>query len=180
VSGYNSPITGTLATLHLAPACFSRLPIISSDALSTIPLPIERPECSRWARLIRVVCLVKYVVSPPVVAWHAAVGPAPDVPLIVSQRPRQPSPAIRRRVSRHHAVATGPAPWVARRGCRKGIAARVVAGGGGYVLPAKDDRPRPHRDIDARFVAALEPDLTGLGWGIARTGEANRGRQGMR
>ena len=65
-------------------------------------------------------------------------------------------------------------------GCQKEIAAKIVAGGGDYILPVKDNQPHLHQDIDDGFMAALETDFAGLEWSIARTEETNRGRQEMR
>jgi predicted transposase YbfD/YdcC len=59
-------------------------------------------------------------------------------------------------------------------GCQKEIAAQIVAGGGDYILPVKDNQPRLHQDIDAGFMAALETDFAGLEWSIARTEETVR------
>ena len=65
-------------------------------------------------------------------------------------------------------------------GCQKEIAAKIVAGGGDYMLAVKDNQPHLHQDIDAGFMAALETDFAGLEWSMARTEETNRGRQEMR
>jgi predicted transposase YbfD/YdcC len=65
-------------------------------------------------------------------------------------------------------------------GCQKEIAAQIVAGGGDSILPAKDNQPHLHQDIDACFMAALETDFAGLEWSIARTEETHRGRQEVR
>jgi predicted transposase YbfD/YdcC len=65
-------------------------------------------------------------------------------------------------------------------GCQKEIAAKIVAGGGDYILPVKDNQPHLHQDIDDGFMAALEADFAGLEWSIARTEETNRGRREMR
>jgi predicted transposase YbfD/YdcC len=65
-------------------------------------------------------------------------------------------------------------------GCQKEIAAKIVGGGGDYILPVKDNQPHLHQDIDDGFMAALESDFSGLEWSVARTEETNRGRQEMR
>ncbi len=65
-------------------------------------------------------------------------------------------------------------------GCQKEIAAKIVAGGGDYILPVKDNQPHLHQDIDAGFMAALETDFAGLQWSLARTEETDRGRREMR
>jgi predicted transposase YbfD/YdcC len=65
-------------------------------------------------------------------------------------------------------------------GCQKEIAAKIVGGGGDYILPVKDNQPHLHQDIDDGFMAALETDFSGLEWSVARTEETNRGRQEMR
>ena len=65
-------------------------------------------------------------------------------------------------------------------GCQKEIAAKVVAGGGDYILAVKDNQPHLHQDIDDSFMAAMETDFAGLEWSVARTEETNRGRQEVR
>ena len=65
-------------------------------------------------------------------------------------------------------------------GCQKEIAAKIVGGGGDYILPVKDNQPHLHQDIDDSFMAAMETDFAGLEWSVARTEETNRGRQEVR
>jgi predicted transposase YbfD/YdcC len=65
-------------------------------------------------------------------------------------------------------------------GCQKEIAARIVAGGGDYILAVKDNQPHLRQDIDDGFMAAMESDFAGLEWSVARTEEINRGRQEVR
>ena len=65
-------------------------------------------------------------------------------------------------------------------GCQKEIAARIVAGGGDYILAVKDNQPHLHQDIDDSFMAAMETDFAGLEWSVARTEETNRGRKEVR
>src|SRR4029077_20690613 len=65
-------------------------------------------------------------------------------------------------------------------GCQKEIAAKIVSGGGDYILAVKDNQPNLHQDIQDCFAAALETDFAGLEWSIARTEETNRGRDEMR
>jgi predicted transposase YbfD/YdcC len=65
-------------------------------------------------------------------------------------------------------------------GCQKEIAAKIVAGGGDYILAVKDNQPHLHQDIDACFMAALETDFAGLEYSVARTEETNRGRDELR
>src|SRR4051812_3744609 len=65
-------------------------------------------------------------------------------------------------------------------GCQKEIAARIVAGGGDYILAVKDNQPHLHQDIDDSFMAAMEDDFAGLEWSVARTEETNRGRKEVR
>jgi predicted transposase YbfD/YdcC len=62
-------------------------------------------------------------------------------------------------------------------GCQKEIAAKIVAGGGDYILAVKDNQPHLHQDLDDTFMAAMEDDFAGLEWSVARTEETNRGRQ---
>src|SRR3954452_10834265 len=65
-------------------------------------------------------------------------------------------------------------------GCQKEIAAKIVSGGGDYILAVKDNQPHLHQDIDGAFMAAMEDDFAGLEWSVARTEETNRGRQEVR
>src|SRR5215210_8382003 len=65
-------------------------------------------------------------------------------------------------------------------GCQKEIAAKIVGGGGDYLLAVKENQPHLYEDIDARFTEALETDFAGLQYSMARTEEPNRGRQEMR
>src|SRR3954453_5558283 len=65
-------------------------------------------------------------------------------------------------------------------GCQKEIAAKIVAGGGDYILAVKDNHPHLHQDIDDSFLTAMEADFAGLEWSVARTEEVNRGRQEVR
>jgi len=65
-------------------------------------------------------------------------------------------------------------------GCQKEIAARIVAGGGDYILAVKDNQPHLLQDIDDSFMAAMEDDFAGLEWSAARTEEINRGREEVR
>ena len=65
-------------------------------------------------------------------------------------------------------------------GCQKEIAAKIVQGGGDYILAVKENQPHLHEDIDAAFTAGLETDFAGLEYSVARTEEMNRGRDEMR
>ncbi len=65
-------------------------------------------------------------------------------------------------------------------GCQKDIAAKIVAGGGDYILAVKDNQPHLHEDIRAGFTEALETDFAGLEWSIAPSEEISRGREEMR
>jgi predicted transposase YbfD/YdcC len=65
-------------------------------------------------------------------------------------------------------------------GCQKEIAAKIIARGGDSILAVKDNQPHLHQDIHDSFMAAMEADFAGLEWSVARTEEANRGRQEVR
>jgi predicted transposase YbfD/YdcC len=65
-------------------------------------------------------------------------------------------------------------------GCQKEIAAKIVSGGGDYILAVKDNQPHLHQDIEARFTEALDTDFAGLDWSVAQTQETNRGRDELR
>jgi predicted transposase YbfD/YdcC len=53
-------------------------------------------------------------------------------------------------------------------GRQKEIAAKIIAGGGDYVLAVKDNQPQLHEDIDACFTAGLET-CSGSEVAISRT-----------
>jgi predicted transposase YbfD/YdcC len=60
-------------------------------------------------------------------------------------------------------------------GCQKGIAARVVAGGGDYLLAVKENQPRLFEDIGAMAQAAVEADYKGLSrWATNESGHGRR------
>jgi predicted transposase YbfD/YdcC len=63
-------------------------------------------------------------------------------------------------------------------GCQKDIAAQVVAGGGDYLLAAKDNQPRLFEDIKALVRVALEADFVGLS--RHQTEERSHGREEFR
>src|SRR3954465_11035172 len=65
-------------------------------------------------------------------------------------------------------------------GCQKEIAAKIIAGGGDFILAVKDNQPHLRQDIDDAFMAAMETDFAGLEWSVARTEEVNRGREEVR
>lgn len=63
-------------------------------------------------------------------------------------------------------------------GCQKAIAAQIVAGGGDYLLAAKDNQPRLFEDIGAMARAALEAGYAGLS--RCATDERSHGRREFR
>lgn len=65
-------------------------------------------------------------------------------------------------------------------GCQKEIAAKIVAGGGEYVLALKDNHPTLHEAVAAEFTAALEADAAPPGQRRHVTVETNRGREERR
>jgi predicted transposase YbfD/YdcC len=65
-------------------------------------------------------------------------------------------------------------------GCQKEIAARIVDGGGDYLLAVKENQPHLYEDIDGCFTEALETDGAGLEYSMTRTEASNRGRQEVR
>jgi predicted transposase YbfD/YdcC len=75
---------------------------------------------------------------------------------------------------------TGALVTIDAMGCQREIAAKIVVGGGDYILAVKDNQPHLHRDIDDSFMAAMETDFAGLEWSVARTEETNRGRREVR
>jgi predicted transposase YbfD/YdcC len=65
-------------------------------------------------------------------------------------------------------------------GTQKEIAAKIITGGGDYILAVKDNQPNLHQDIQDGFRSALETDFAGLEWSSALTEEINRGREETR
>ena len=65
-------------------------------------------------------------------------------------------------------------------GCQKEIAAKIVAGGGDYVLALKGNQEKLHQAVDAAFTMALEARVRPPGMCRHVTTETNRGRQERR
>lgn len=65
-------------------------------------------------------------------------------------------------------------------GCQKEIAAKIVEGGGDYVLALKDNHPTLHDTVAHAFTAALEADVPPSGMRRHVTTETNRGREERR
>lgn len=65
-------------------------------------------------------------------------------------------------------------------GCQKDIAAKIVAGGGDYVLALKDNHPTLHEAVAEEFTAAMEADVPPPNMRRHTTVETNRGRQERR
>jgi predicted transposase YbfD/YdcC len=61
-------------------------------------------------------------------------------------------------------------------GCQKDIAAKIVAGGGDYVLTVKDNQPTLHSDIRDSFTHAHESNFAGLDWEEYTTVDRGHGR----
>jgi predicted transposase YbfD/YdcC len=65
-------------------------------------------------------------------------------------------------------------------GCQKDIAAKIVAGGGDYVLTVKDNQPSLLADIQACFEKALEKAFAGVQHDSYQTEERGHGRREQR
>jgi predicted transposase YbfD/YdcC len=65
-------------------------------------------------------------------------------------------------------------------GCQKAIAAKIVAGGGDYVLTVKDNQEHLRQDIEACFIKAYDKDCQGIGYQTYETVEKGHGRQEKR
>lgn len=65
-------------------------------------------------------------------------------------------------------------------GCQKAIAARIVAGGGDYVLTVKDNQPDLTADMLSSFTAAAEVDYEGYDHDCYETAERGHGREEKR
>ena len=61
-------------------------------------------------------------------------------------------------------------------GCQKDIAAKIVAGGGDYVLTVKDNQPTLLDDIRDSFLQAHETDFAGLDWDEWQSVDRGHGR----
>ncbi len=65
-------------------------------------------------------------------------------------------------------------------GCQKEIAAKIVAGGGDYVLALKGNHEKLLAEVDEAFTAALEARVRPAGMARHTTSETNRGRSERR
>jgi predicted transposase YbfD/YdcC len=65
-------------------------------------------------------------------------------------------------------------------GCQKEIAAKIVAGGGDYVLALKGNHEKLLAEVDETFTAALEARARPAGMARHTTSETNRGRSERR
>lgn len=65
-------------------------------------------------------------------------------------------------------------------GCQKEIAAKIVAGGGDYVLALKGNHEKLLAEVDEAFTAALEARARPAGMARHTTSETNRGRSERR
>jgi predicted transposase YbfD/YdcC len=65
-------------------------------------------------------------------------------------------------------------------GCQKAIAAKIVAGGGDYVLTVKDNQEHLRQDIEAFFIAAYDKDCQGISYETYETVDKGHGRQEKR
>ena len=61
-------------------------------------------------------------------------------------------------------------------GCQKDIAAKIVAGGGDYVLTVKDNQPSLLADIQDSFIQAHDTDFAGLDYDEYETTDQGHGR----
>jgi len=61
-------------------------------------------------------------------------------------------------------------------GCQKDIAAKIVAGGGDYVLTVKDNQPSLLSDIQDSFIQAHDTDFAGLDYDEYETSDRGHGR----
>lgn len=65
-------------------------------------------------------------------------------------------------------------------GCQKAIAAKIVAGGGDYVLTVKDNQEHLRADIEDCFIKAYDNDCQGIRYEVYETVEKGHGRQEKR
>ena len=65
-------------------------------------------------------------------------------------------------------------------GCQKAIAAKIVAGGGDYILTVKDNQEHLRADIEACFIHAYDNDFHGVRYETYETVEKGHGREEKR
>jgi predicted transposase YbfD/YdcC len=65
-------------------------------------------------------------------------------------------------------------------GCQKAIAAKIVAGGGDYILTVKDNQEHLRQDMEACFIKAYDNDCRGIRYETYETVEKGHGRQEKR
>ena len=65
-------------------------------------------------------------------------------------------------------------------GCQKAIAAKVVAGGGDYILTVKDNQPHLLADIQACLERAIDRDFVGVEHDTYETRDRGHGREEYR
>jgi predicted transposase YbfD/YdcC len=65
-------------------------------------------------------------------------------------------------------------------GCQKAIAAKIVAGGGDYVLTVKDNQEHLREDIEACFIKAYDKDCQKMRYEMYEAVEKGHGRQEKR
>lgn len=65
-------------------------------------------------------------------------------------------------------------------GCQKAIAAKIVAGGGDYILTVKDNQERLREDMEACFIQAYDNDFHGVCYETYETVEKGHGREEKR
>jgi predicted transposase YbfD/YdcC len=65
-------------------------------------------------------------------------------------------------------------------GCQKEIAKQIIAGGGDFLLPVKDNQPHLLEDIQECLSKAFDSNFADLSWDIYETTERGHGRQETR
>jgi predicted transposase YbfD/YdcC len=65
-------------------------------------------------------------------------------------------------------------------GCQKAIAAKIVAGGGDYILTVKDNQEHLRQDIEACFIHAYDNDFRGVRYESYETVDKGHGREEKR
>jgi predicted transposase YbfD/YdcC len=65
-------------------------------------------------------------------------------------------------------------------GCQKTIAAKIVAGGGDYILTVKDNQEHLREEIEACFIQAYDNDFRGVRYETYETVEKGHGREEKR
>jgi predicted transposase YbfD/YdcC len=80
-------------------------------------------------------------------------------------------PKLLELITLHGAVVT-----IDAMGCQRAIAAKIIEGGGNYILAVKDNQPTLHEEIKLLFDEAIANDFEQMGYDFAESTEKGHGR----